>query len=296
MIKIYNFKKLDAFTDGTSSGNPAGCIELDVAISHEDMLQIAKELKGFVSEVGYVKRDGEIFTLKYYSSEREVEFCGHATIAIMYDQIRNDEKLCKKEEVFINVNAGKLSVFNRINEEDAVYIMAPEAKYLECCIKKDDVARALKTDVENIADDLPIDVIDGGLKTLIIPINSIDKCISINPDLDELNDFCVKNSIDIIHIHTKETSSAMASYRTRVFAPTFGYIEDPATGSGNAAFGYYLLKNKLWKSDITIEQGPSMKNPNYIKLRKCDKDGTTHILFGGSAVKRIEGVYYLSKG
>ncbi len=33
---------------------------------------------------------------------------------------------------------------------------------------------------------------------------------------------------------------------TRVFAPKFGYLEDPATGSGNSAFGYYMLKNALW--------------------------------------------------
>ena len=50
------------------------------------MLQIAKELKGFVKEVGYVFGTSEgSFDLKYFSSEREVDFCGHATIAIMYD-------------------------------------------------------------------------------------------------------------------------------------------------------------------------------------------------------------------
>ncbi len=52
MIKELNFKKIDAFTDGSSMGNPAGCIKLDEneVLSHEEMLQIAKELKGYVSE------------------------------------------------------------------------------------------------------------------------------------------------------------------------------------------------------------------------------------------------------
>ena len=75
-----------------SSGNPAGVIYLNKYndLTTDEMLQIAKELKGFVSEVGYIweNEDGS-FGLRYYSSEREVEFCGHATIAIMYDLIKN---------------------------------------------------------------------------------------------------------------------------------------------------------------------------------------------------------------
>jgi len=44
------------------------------------MQAIARELKGFVNEVGYLCRlDKDLFDLKYYSSEREVDFCGHAT-------------------------------------------------------------------------------------------------------------------------------------------------------------------------------------------------------------------------
>ncbi len=65
-------------------------------ISEPEMLQIARELKGFVNEVGFIFQSGENrFDLKYYSAEREVDFCGHATIAIMYDLIKNNEELMK---------------------------------------------------------------------------------------------------------------------------------------------------------------------------------------------------------
>ena len=36
------------------------------------------------------------FVLKYYSSEREVDFCGHATISIMYDLMKNGKELINK--------------------------------------------------------------------------------------------------------------------------------------------------------------------------------------------------------
>lgn len=76
----------------------------------------------------------------------------------------------------------------------------------------------------------------------------------------------------------------------RVFAPKFGYLEDPATGSGNSAFANYLLSEGLWKGEpIMIEQGGNNRIFNSVKL-KC-QDGK--VLFGGKATKKIEGEYYI---
>ena len=75
----------------------------------------------------------------------------------------------------------------------------------------------------------------------------------------------MENGIDIIHVSTKETYTASSKYRTRVFAPKYGYLEDPATGSGNAAFGYYLINENLWNDGFTIEQGTNKSNPNFVK-------------------------------
>jgi PhzF family phenazine biosynthesis protein len=77
----------------------------------------------------------------------------------------------------------------------------------------------------------------------------------------------VKNDIDIVLVFSTEVSSNKNHYRTRVFAPKFGYLEDPATGSGNSAFGYYLLKKKLWNgNNINIEQKNSYDIFNIVKL------------------------------
>ena len=57
-MKKYLFKKIDAFATAESGGNPAGTVWLESlnGISHAEMLQIARELKGFVSEVGYIHK------------------------------------------------------------------------------------------------------------------------------------------------------------------------------------------------------------------------------------------------
>lgn len=294
-MKTLKFKKIDAFTKGISSGNPAGYIYMDTGeiLDEEEMQKIAVELKGFVNEVGYVNKVGEQYKLRFYSSECEVAFCGHATIAIMYDLLSNNKELFDRKEVFINVKAGKLSVFNLIKEDDAVFIMAPEPKFLECNIKPNQIADILGINSSDINSKMPIRLIDGGLRTLIVPISTLDSCLRIYPNQENLRLFSLENGIDIIHVFVTETHTASSKYRTRVFAPKFGYLEDAATGSGNSAFGYYLIDENKWESDFTIEQGPIKANPNFVKLKRYEKDGVERILFGGCATTRIDGNYCL---
>lgn len=297
-MKKFKFKKIDAFATQKSDGNPAGVVYLDSFddISTDEMQRIAKELKGFVSEVGYVKQtDESTFVLKYYSSEREVDFCGHATIAIMYDLLKNSNELINKKQVTIITNKGNLVVENRISHEDAVFISAPDPVFSLNEVNPDSIARALRINIDKINKSYPISIVNAGLETLIVPIKGLNRILSISPALDELKDFCIENSIDIITVFADEVADKENSCRTRVFAPTFGYLEDPATGSGNSAFGYYLLKNKIWDGTfMSLEQNGYFENPNIIKLiAKEAEGGKSQVIFGGGAIVRIDGEYNL---
>lgn len=294
-MKIFPFKKMDAFSRAASSGNPAGCVYLEntAAIDETGMQKIAKELKGFVNEVGYLAPIADGFRLKFYSSECEVEFCGHATIAIMYDLIKANKDLLEKAELSLYVNAGKLSVFNLISEEDAVYIMAPEPRFLAHELTASDVAGILAINEKQLAGKASIQIVNAGLRTLIAPMISLEDVINTFPEQEELRLFCEANEIDIVLIFCEETYLAASQYRTRVFAPKYGYLEDPATGSGNAAFGHYLIQSGLWTTHVNIEQGPSRETPNIVKLRRYQRGQEDRILFGGSSVLRIHGDYHL---
>ena len=295
-MKEFKFKKIDAFATKYSSGNPAGYILLEKLqdISEQEMLQIAKELKGFVNEVGYVAKIAQNeFELRYYSSEREVDFCGHATIAIMYDIIKTDTSLKDVKSLTIHTNKGALSVENRVLLDDCVFIMSPFPEVKEKVVDVDTLSKKLKIEKEKIDMSYPISIINAGLTTLIVPIRDLNSILAIQPELEELKEFCFFLGVDIIEVFTQDVSDVSNNFRTRVFAPTFGYIEDPATGSGNSAFGYYLMQNEMWKNEtITIEQNGLRDNFNIIKLQKQkDKSDETRVCFGGAAITRIEGIY-----
>jgi PhzF family phenazine biosynthesis protein len=296
-MKSFPFKKIDAFTKGLSAGNPCACIYLTEPddIAPPEMQQIAAELKGFVNEVVYLFPEERGFFLKYYSAECEVDFCGHGTIGVMYDLIKSRRNLINKRVIKIRVKDTYLSVYNRIKESDSVFITAPAPQYNKLRLKKGEIAKALKIGIKGMNHNFEPDLINAGLNTLIVPIKDLETCLSLFPDQNALKEFCLKNGLDIILVFTNEVADSGNKYRTRVFAPKCGYLEDPATGSGNSAFGYYLLRRSFWNGDdLNIEQGGNRNLPNIVKLGTVQYEDRKNVIFGGSAVVKIEGTYTLS--
>ena len=286
-----HYKKIDAFTGPNSEGNPAACVYLErgQAVSPQDMQKIAAEHKGFVSEVVFcAPPDSGVYRLKYYSSECEVAFCGHGTIACIYQLIK-DANLADPE-IWIATSKGRSRVLNQVATADAVYISAPRPCYIPNDLSASDIADALGIAVSAIPAAQPIEIIDAGLRTLVVPIHALECVLTMHPDEQRLKEYSVANGFDIAIVFSRETAHPGSKIRTRVFAPRFGYLEDPATGSGNAAIGYYMKKHGMWDgSPIDIEQGGSRENPNIVKLRL--EDGAVY--FGGGASLRIEGAYFL---
>ncbi len=109
-MNSYAYKKIDAFTSGDSLGNPAACLYLSEgeSLSVEQMQFIAAQHKGFVSEVVFCCESRGEYTLFYYSSECEVTFCGHGTIACMHSLIQQTPQLLSQRKFTIqNAQEGR---------------------------------------------------------------------------------------------------------------------------------------------------------------------------------------------
>jgi PhzF family phenazine biosynthesis protein len=298
-MRKFLFKKLDAFTGPSAGGNPAGAIYLDSGerISAEDMQQIARELKGFVSEVGFVcQQSADQYSVSFYSSEREVAFCGHATVAISYDLFSSFETYRGTHRMTASMTKGDVEVRNCIEEQNAVFIAAPRAEYSAVVPQLNPLADALGVPATAIQDSLPFAILNAGLQTLLVPMRQVQQLLALRPKLEVLKAYCAMQDVDILVVFSEETVEGKNRFRTRVFAPSFGYLEDPATGSGNAALGYYALKHGLWNgAAISIEQNASAERPNIVKLcAVTGEDGCTHVEFGGAATTRVSGEYWLS--
>jgi PhzF family phenazine biosynthesis protein len=297
-VRHFKFKKIDAFATSTASGNPAAAVYLDALehLSAAEMQKIARELKGFVSEVGYVAKIGrDAFRMKYFSSEKEVEFCGHTTLAIVNDLVKTDRGLKHMPEIHLHTNKGILSAEISGDEPEVIYIHAPDPVYSGCGIGLPELCKALRIPKAAIDTELKSGIVNAGNQTLCLPLKTLKQVVDCSPDYEALRDLCHKHRLDAVVVFTAEVSDPANRYRTRVFVAPLGYLEDPATGSANAALGYYLYRSGKWDGTrIRIEQNADLDHPNIVKLTtRKSPDGALRVVFGGSAILRLEGQYSL---
>ena len=75
-----SLQKIAAFSDGAVGGNPAGVWISEALPPPAEMQRIAADV-GF-SETAFAAPQGSGWSVRYFSPESEVPFCGHATIAL----------------------------------------------------------------------------------------------------------------------------------------------------------------------------------------------------------------------
>ncbi len=76
-MKMY---QVDAFTTELFKGNPAAVIVLDEWLEDGLMQNIA--LENNLSETAFVKViDSDNYAIRWFTPTKEVDFCGHATLA-----------------------------------------------------------------------------------------------------------------------------------------------------------------------------------------------------------------------
>ena len=192
-MKQYRYVKSNAFTSGKSLGNPAACIFTGQAeLSPEQMQAIAAEHKGFVMEVVFCSQsDVADCKLTYYSSECEVEFCGHGTIATMYTMVKETPELMAKPVITAETNRkGIIEVFNAINKEDAVYITAPDPIEYPMNLSVEQIEDALTLSHGSIRKDLPMRTTVAG--TILEKAGTLSDALSKIPSLEAERDGGVK--------------------------------------------------------------------------------------------------------
>lgn len=293
----YRYKKIDAFTTAHSQGNPAAVIylEKDEAMSDAAMQAIARAHKGFVCEMVFCRHVEEreaAYALRYFSSECEIDFCGHGTIACLYSLISEDQNLRQQAALTFRTQKEQLICYNAIDEQNAIFISAPKPVYKSKVIETSRLASALGIARSQINEE-GICVINGGLDTLIVPITQFETEVDMLPDRAELEAYVNAIGVDIILVYCEQVENKDCFMHTRVFSPKFGYLEDPATGSGNSAFGYYLLRRGLWQGEhVIIEQGHQREAFNAVHLLVKEDKGEKKLLFGGNGKTIIDGYYH----
>ena len=230
-LKLY---QIDAFSNKIFEGNPACVMPLDVWLDDTLMQKIAMENN--LSETAFFVPKGEDFEIRWFTPTKEVNLCGHATLAsayVLFELLDYD-----KEEIVFHSKSGKL---HTKREGDLIRMDFPSEAPVAC---KTPCAIVEAFGIE------PVEVLQS-VDYIVVFEGGID-LRAIKPDFEALK------RLDLRGVCIT-TSDNQYDFVSRFFAPNYGIDEDSVTGSAYTQLMPYWAKrtgkNKLFSKQVSKRGG-----------------------------------------
>jgi trans-2,3-dihydro-3-hydroxyanthranilate isomerase len=139
--------------------------------------------------------------------------------------------------------------------------------------------------------DLPIQIVSTGIKSLDVPLLSLDALQRCRINAQLLSDIYLAHGAIGCYVFTFETIEENSKIHARFFAPDDGIAEDAATGSAAGALaGYLTYQGAISAGKFTIEQGDFMKRPSRIFAEVSgEKGNVNYVKIGGASVVIAKG-------
>lgn len=216
-IKIY---QVDAFTSESFKGNPAAVCILEDDISDELMKNIAQEMN--LSETAFVKHlknsnigKGNLFSLRWFTPEVEVDLCGHATIAtskVLFDEFNIKEQYIKYET--------KSGLLTSKKKDEKISLDFPIDKALDFNLTQD-ILDAMGIRSYSKA------IIGEKTRKLVIEVKDKENIINLKPNFEILKSLKFKSDVKGIGVTCR--GNEKYDFISRYFNPWAGINEDLVT-------------------------------------------------------------------
>jgi PhzF family phenazine biosynthesis protein len=255
--------RYSAFTDTPDGGNPAGVVLDARGMSDDEMLALAARI-GYSETAFLMPRDASEYDTRYFSPEKEISFCGHATIAAAVALAERDGT----GDVVFHVTDGPVRVST--NEDAAGGITATltsVAPYVEELPPGDLelLLSMLGWSADELDPGLPPKIGYAGARHLVLAARTRERLADLDYDFDRLKAFMLDRDLTTVDLVWRERAD---TYHARNPFPVGGVVEDPATGAAAAAFGAYLLDLGLATppARIAVLQGDDMGRPSRLTI------------------------------
>ena len=301
-IMKLNFHTLDVFTSTKFAGNPLAVVLHADHLSTEQMQTITKEFN--LSETTFVMKPenpNNSAKVRIFFPGGEMPFAGHPTLgtAILLAELKNKPGCTISTEIRLELNAGLTPVkVTRIADQCSGIFTAPIVPFIvDAPVPSvQDVARALNVNAHEIGfEGHRMISLEGGPRFFYVPVKTraaLEQSKVLEPHWSNIL-ATMPGNVDAAYLYTRGGDSPNASFRARMFAPTGGIPEDPATGSATALLAAQLLFAENLKDGThtwQLEQGYEMGRPSDLRLEADVKSGKlTAVRVGGSAVRVMSG-------
>jgi predicted PhzF superfamily epimerase YddE/YHI9 len=224
-VPIY---QLDAFTSRRFAGNPAAVVVLDDWLPDAVLQRIAAENN--LSETAFVLPRPEVSPLRWFTPVREVDLCGHATLAAADVLLRRYHTSAR--EVTFRTRSGDL----RVSRDGERLRMDFPARPAAPIAVTDELVAALRA--------RPREALLA--RDILAVFETEAEVRDLRPDFERLA------ALDAYAVIVSAPGRAV-DFVSRFFAPRAGVPEDPVTGSAHCTLTPYWAA-RLGKPSLTAAQ------------------------------------------
>ena len=266
-LKIW---QVDAFASKPLEGNPAAIVPLESWLDASLMQAIAAE-NNVAETAFFVKTGAGVYDLRWFAPSREVDLCGHATLAsawILFTLL--DTSL---EKVRFMTRSGELVVEKRVGGNLMSLPSAPSEPF----DPPPGFLDALGKTLGSAPQELHISAKGGaGAKALIAVWHTPDDVKALSPTA-ELEHVALQVGAGSV-LATAPGGGNPYDMVSRFFAPHYGVLEDPVTGSAHCALTPFWAK-RLGKKTLKARQA-SPRGGDLL----CTDDGARTLIQGNCAL------------
>jgi trans-2,3-dihydro-3-hydroxyanthranilate isomerase len=297
----YKFYTADVFTDQVFGGNPLAVFSDASGLDDATMRRIAREFN--LSETVFVlpaDDPGHTKKLRIFTPASELPFAGHPTVGTAFVLAKIGALPLEGERVKVVFEEGvgpvPVSIFLKDGQPISAQLTAAKLPAPgELRASAADLAAMLGLDAEEIGYGgyQPEAVSSGGTPFTIIPLRDRAALGRARLRQDHWERLLKGSWSPEVYPICFDPELPGSQLRVRMFAPSLGIAEDPATGAAATALAGYLAA-RAGASEGTlrwvVEQGFEMGRPSILEVEADVAGGALQaVRVGGAAVMVSEG-------
>lgn len=286
------FVNIDVFTSRALEGNQLAVFTDGSGLTSEQMQTIARETNysetTFVIPRSFEETKEKGNRVRIFTVHEELPFAGHPTLGTAW-VLRG---IGGADEIVLDLNVGKVPVRFSTEEGQPFGEMRQRNPEFGQIHAREDLARALRINMDDIADDVPIHTVSTGMAFVIVPIRKLQTLQKLSFNYSYAVEYLAKTDGKFLYFVSRETVDPKARLHARMI---FYNGEDPATGSAAGCTAAWMAMHGVAKSDerVLIEQGIETKRPSQLFVRAEKKsDSVVNVRVGGRAVEVARGELY----
>ena len=277
----YRYRIVDVFTQVPFEGNALAVFPESNELDDQTMQRIAREMN--LSETVFIRpatKAGCAAELRIFTPMREMAFAGHPTVGASF--VLRDEGIVpgSTEHFFLQAKIGAVPIRIELGEDIRIWLSTPAIQFGKFQ-DRSMCARLLGLKPDDLMMTEP-QFVDAGNPTLLIAVKGKAEVDRSWVDATALEDVKAANKDPFcIFVFTPTSDGAYS----RMFAPDYGIVEDPATGSSTGPLAAFMVRNRLLQRPdqqrFVSEQGTKMGRRSLLYFEVSPSGSDSGILVGG---------------